>query len=227
MKKIFSYNADINKTAYMNWRIEKYEDINNLIKMADGYMKSSLMLNNNMLIDNKSKDADIVIFPILFNANHAIELYLKAITWTLNILLVKGTKIEGQHNIEQIFNIVKSRVNEYEIDKERKKQFKQMISNLQEYIDELFSLIKSSKKDNMDFSRYPFDQHYKNHFYAETFDNVVVDLENFSKRFEEIGKNLKMIAEHYLYDHLKMQEEYEYEMRKEYEDAMRMEYGEY
>lgn len=228
MKKIFTHNIDVNKTAFLNWRIDRYEYINNMIKIAEGYMKSSLILTKQLLIDNSMKDADIVIFPIIFSANHAIELYLKAITWTLNELLEKEKKIEGSHNIKQIFDTVKSRVDQYEVTKENKKEFKRLTVGLQEYIDELFDLLSrnGSKKEQMDFSRYPFDQKYNNHFYVENFDNVVIDLENFYIRFEEIGENLKSIAEYYLYDHLAVKQEYEAEMR-EYEEEQRMEYYEF
>jgi hypothetical protein len=152
-------------------------------------------------MDNK---ADILIFPILFNANHAIELYLKSITWTLNILLNKDTKIEGQHDINQIFKVVCSKVHEFEKDKERENEFNKLTINLKEYLDELFNKIKdkSSRRpqNNIDFSRYPFTQKYVNHFYIDEIDNVVIDLENFIERFKEIGENLNCIADYYLYD---------------------------
>jgi len=54
----------------------------------------------------------------------------------------------------------------------------------------------------MDFARYPFAKGYINHFYIEKFDNVVIDLENFIIRFEEIGMNLSRIAKYYLYDYI-------------------------
>lgn len=114
-----------------------------MLTIADGFMKSSVMLAKQALVDNRDKKADILIFPILFNANHAIELYLKAIGWTLNILLRNGKKVEGNHDIQQIFNVVKSRVNEYETDKIRIKTFKELISNLENYIKELFSKIET------------------------------------------------------------------------------------
>ena len=44
MKKIFSYNEDINKNAYLNWRISKYEPINNMQILANGYMQAVLNL---------------------------------------------------------------------------------------------------------------------------------------------------------------------------------------
>ncbi|WP_017212376.1 hypothetical protein [Clostridium beijerinckii] len=206
MKDVFSYNTDINKTAYMNWRTNKHDYINNMINVADGFMKSSLILGKEIVNDNYGKRADVIIFPILFNANHAIELYLKAITWTLNVLLKNNKKIEGNHNINQMFNNMKSRVMEFETDKDRKAEFKKLTQNLSCYLDELKTTIndKESKKgqDNMDFARYPFDNKYINHFYVDTYDNVAVDLENFINRFTEIGNNLSSIAQHYLYDFL-------------------------
>lgn len=208
MKDVFSYNIDIDKNAYINWRTNKHDPIHNMLTIADGFIKSSLMLAEQALKDNSDKKADILIFPILFNANHAIELYLKAIGWTLNILMENGRGVEGKtsHNIQQILYVVKVRVDEYETDTERKKTFKSLIKNVESYIEELFSKIVTEvdekKKDNMDFSRYPFAQKYVPHFYIDTFDNVVVDLENFIDRFNEIAINLSRIATHYLYDHL-------------------------
>ncbi|WAA12825.1 hypothetical protein [Fervidibacillus halotolerans] len=211
MKNIFSYNVDTRKNAYVNWRMDRGENqlknkIKNMITIADGYMKSSLILARHALEDNIDKKADILIFPILCSANHAIELYLKSTVWTLNILLKNDEVFPKTHNIRQLLSIVKSRVNEYEHDRKKKNQFKEMIKNLDIYIEELFSKIEkgnyNTKKDNMDFSRYPFDSKLVPHFYIETFNNVVVDLENFINRFEEIEYNLSIIAEHYFYDHL-------------------------
>ena len=77
MEQVFSYNADIEKTAYMNWRTRQHQPIHDMIIIADGYIKSAIMLSEDCLQDNKDKKADIVVFPMLFAANHAIELYLK------------------------------------------------------------------------------------------------------------------------------------------------------
>lgn len=204
MKAIFSYNTEVDMNAYINWRTKKYNPIQNMITIADGFMESSLILAEQCIEDNRDKKADIIIYPILFNVNHAIELYLKAILWTLNSILNNGIKVEGSHNIKQILTVVISRVEQYESEKERKTHFKKLIANLKEYINELFAKIENDvdgkKKDNMDFSRYPFDKKYEPHFYIDTFDNVVVDLENFIERFREIGQNLRQISLHYLYD---------------------------
>jgi hypothetical protein len=206
MKEIFSHNVDINKNAYLNWRTDRYSQIHNMIVIAKGFMMSSIMLAKQALADNRDKKADIIIFPIIFNANHAIELYLKAIIWTLNILLEKNGKIEGKHDIKQMYCVVCSRVNEFEKDLEDKKYFKNLTINLREYIEELFDKIENQidgkYKDNMDFSRYPLNEKYVNHFYIDEFDNVEIDIENFINRFKEIGDNLYNISTHFLYDYL-------------------------
>lgn len=204
MKDVFSYNSDVNKTAYINWRTSRHDHIHNMIVIADGFMRSSILLAEVALLDNWDKKADSIIYPIMFNANHAIELYLKATVWTLNILLNNQQKIEGKHDIQQILQTMIKRVNEFEKDKEKKKQFNNMVKGTKLYIDELFEKLATQdgkrKKDNMDFSRYPFDQKYVPHFYITEFDNVVVDLENFIDRFKEIGENLRQIATYYLFD---------------------------
>ncbi|ESU34519.1 hypothetical protein G3A_00775 [Bacillus sp. 17376] len=207
MKDIFSYNVDINKTAYMNWRTKKHNPIHNMIIMADGFIESSLILAEDAINKNINKKADIIIFPILFNVNHGIELYLKAIAWTLNILMENEYKIEGSHNIKQILSIVKSKVLKFEKEQEKREQFLKMILNLEAYVRELserIELAETKKKDNMDFSRYPFTNNYIPHFYIRTFDNIAIDLENFILRFREIGKNLNLIASHYFYDYLEV-----------------------
>jgi len=145
MKDIFSYNADVNKTAYMNWRTSHHDHIYNMIVIADGFMNSAIMLAETALIDNWDKKADSLIYPIIFNANHAIELYLKATVWTLNILLDNQQKIEGQHDIQQILQTVIKRVQEFETDKEKRKQFNNMINGTKLYVDELFGKIATQR----------------------------------------------------------------------------------
>lgn len=210
MKNVFSYNADIDKTAYMNWRTSRHDHIYNMIVIADGFMSSAIILAEEDLADNWDNKADSIIYPMIFNANHAIELYLKATVWTLNILLDNQQKIEGCHDIQQILQTVIKRVSEFETKKEKRKQFKEMINGTKLYVDELFAKITAQdgkrKKDKMDFSRYPFDQQYMPHFYVTELDNVVVDLENFVIRFKEMGDNLHLIATYYLFDVLEAED---------------------
>ncbi|RZK15153.1 MAG: hypothetical protein EOO43_15445 [Flavobacterium sp.] len=59
----------------------------------------------------------------------------------------------------------------------------------------------------MDFSRYPFDNKYYNHFYVEQIGNVEIDLENFVKRFSTIHESLESLSD-YLY-HIELSRDYE------------------
>ena len=180
MEKIFSYNVDIDKTAYMNWRTRPHQPIHDMMIIADGYMKAAIMLAQDCLQDNMDKKADIVVFPMLFSANHAIELYLKSINWSLNMLLMIS----------------------FESDKDQRKQFKEMTKELDDYILELYDKIDkdhnaNAKMKNMDFSRYPFNTDDEYHFYIENYGNEVVDLEMFVEVFKKIGDNLNYIAGYY------------------------------
>lgn len=148
------------------------------------------------------KKADIVVFPILFSANHVIELYLKSINWSLNILLNEKESFCGGHDIRQIWYTVKKRMISFESDKDQRKQFKEMTKELDDYILELYDKIDkdhnaNAKMKNMDFSRYPFNTDDEYHFYIENYGNEVVDLEMFVEVFKKIGDNLNYIAGYY------------------------------
>jgi hypothetical protein len=202
MKAIFSANDDFNKSAFMNWRTSKHADIENMLALAEGFLSSGIELAKLCLKDNEDKKADMLIFPILTNTNHGIELYLKALTWTLNILLQSDRKIEGKHNIKQILDTVKAKLKEYK-GQSSVKHFTEHTEGLEEYIDELLGLIKPTPKDDkMDFSRYPISEKHVNHFYVDELNNVTVDLENFVSRFEKINEALIDITSYYYYQEL-------------------------
>jgi len=202
LKSIFSPNDEINKTAYLNWRTSKQEDIRNMLALAEGFLSSAIELSKTCLRNNSDKKADMLIFPILTNANHGIELYLKALIWTINKLTNSEYKIEGKHNIKQLFQTVQAKIRDYK-DNDWVKHFNTQNSNLSEYINELFSLIsKVGNKDNMDFSRYPITNKYENHFYVDRIDNVTIDLENFIERFEQIKESLDERASYFFYQEL-------------------------
>jgi len=194
MKPIFSRNSDIDKTAYLNWRISN-DEILNLLNLADGYMLSAIELAKKCVASNEDKQADILIFPIFSNANHGIELYLKAITWILNKLADSDLRIEGKHNINQIFRMARAKIRKYN-GQLSFTEFENATQNLQFYLQELAETINATpKSDKMDFSRYPFTNDYQNHFYVGRLGNVEIDLENFISRFEIIKENLENISD--------------------------------
>lgn len=181
----------------MNWRMQDESAISHLMNMADGYLRSSVILAKQCLICNSDKKADILIFPILASANHGIELYLKAMTWMLNLLLKSKAKFEGRHNIDQIYRMMKSKLKSLTGAKEVK-AFETEMKELEGYLGELVLKIEATpKNDKMDFSRYPIDSDYENHFYVDRMGTIEVDLENFIKRFEVIHNKLDLAAWHF------------------------------
>lgn len=202
MQPIFSRNIDIDKIAFLNWRIEEGEDIRNLLNLADGYLLSAIELANACLANNTHKRADILIFPILNNANHGIELYLKSMLWIINKLTESEQKLEGKHNIKQIFETLKSKVKSYK-GQLRLKDFNEATKELWNYIEELFEKLNATtKNDKMDFSRYPFSLNYENHFYVLASGTIEIDLENFINRFEIIKKSLESLSDLLYYQEL-------------------------
>ena len=195
MKPIFSRNIDIDKIAFLNWRIDKDEHIINLRNIADGFLLSSIELAKHCLTNNDDKRADILIFPILTNANHAFELYLKAINWTLNKLMDNDKRIEGRHNLKQIFQTVKAKFKAYKGNISFK-EFREATEGLENYIEELFDKIQATpQNDKMDFSRYSVDNNYDDHFYVTDFGTVDIDLENLVERFEAIKVSLDQLTD--------------------------------
>jgi len=195
MKPIFSRNIDIDKIAFLNWRIDRDEHIVNLLNIADGFLLSSIELAKHCLENNNDKRADILIFPIFTNANHGIELYLKALNWTLNKLMDSDKKIEGRHNLKQIFQTVKAKFKTYKGNISYK-EFKEATYELESYIDELFDKIQATpQNDKMDFSRYSLDNNYDDHFYVTDFGTVDIDLENLVDRFEVIKQKLEQLTD--------------------------------
>ena len=202
MKNIFKGNDDYRKSAFLNWRTSSREDIGNLLVLAEGFLDSAIQLTKDCLADNADKKADALIFPILHNANHGIELYLKAMIWTLNKLIGTELKIEGKHNIQQMFSTVRSKIKTHK-DQDCLKHFDEQNNVLENYIEELFNLISGyGKGDNMDFARYPITDKYENHFYIDQLDNVEIDLENLKEQLIQIKDALDERASYFFYQEL-------------------------
>ncbi|WP_318582172.1 hypothetical protein [Bacillus paranthracis] len=209
MKQIFSRNKDTYKNAYLNFRTYCSDDpvsivthIHNMNVVAEGFRDSALLLIKTVLKDNIDSKADNLIFPILFNTNHSIELYLKTICWTQNLLLNKGKTFKSSHNLKLLLTNVNDL--EEELNSMDKEKFSKMLSNLTTYINELNEKIERTTENNnppidFSFSRYPLNKDLEPYFYINADDNVTVDLENYHVVFEEIiFKNLNFLYEHYI-----------------------------
>lgn len=115
MESFFCCHADINRNAYLNWRMGYHDSQRRqLVVMGDAFFDTAYNLLLQCLEDNDDKKADSWIFPILFNVVHGIEIYLKAINVSLNLILSKpNIKIQGNHNIQQLCETAVSLVLEY------------------------------------------------------------------------------------------------------------------
>lgn len=200
---IFSYNADIKKTAYMNWRTDKHNTDVNFAVIADGYFIAAQTLTEKYIENNIGKDADSVIYPILFNTIHGTELYLKAMYIRLAYLLKKDQKFAGGHNIKSLFGMVYSLVEEIKNDNNKFYEYKRIMNPLEDFIDEVYS-----KTEHMDFSRYSVDNRNKeNYFYIDTIENEVVNLPKLLEAIKKISSSLQQVFHHFLYDY---EQEYNY-----------------
>lgn len=204
MKKVIinTFNDDVDKNAYMNWRLNHHEPIQNMIVMADGYMTSVIVNAKSCLENTFDKTADILIFPMFFSLNQGIELYLKSICLSLNILLNYKSKYGKNHDIRNIWFLVKNKINEFGFNEERPEDsFNKMVKNIEPYLNELANYLKKDNINdyhhNIDFGRYPVNNRDEYHFFVNQFDNVTVDLEVLKKFATQINGDLKCLADYY------------------------------
>ena len=183
-KPIFSYNPDISKNAYMNWRICGHSIADNLVVLESGFEEAAKQLMKSVLDDNRLKQADVLIFPIMYAIDQSIELYLKAIIYNLEQLETGTPNNYKTHDIQSLFTTMMSLIKKQE---QKTKGLQAHVAPLKEYIKELYSHIVNSKgKAQMDFARYPFDIDRNPHFYVCTIENIVVNVENLRNRYLEI-----------------------------------------
>lgn len=194
-KNIFSYNVDINKNAYLNWRVDKDAPQRNLAQLADGYALAAKKLLEDVLKDNHAKDADILIFPILYSVDQMIELYLKAIICEIEILSEGKANSYKTHDIKSLLDTMIAKVKKRE---SKTAGLNKHLAEVKNYIDELYSYIKETDangktKINIDFARYPFDTDLSPHFYAAAADNVVVNLELLLEQLNAVCESLESL----------------------------------
>ena len=192
MDSIFQYNQNVEKTAYLNWRSNKYTNQRRqLVVMGDNFFSSAYNLLQQCINDNGDKKADSWIFPIMFNIVHGIEIYLKAINVILNIVLNEQNQaIQGGHNIKQLYQTSKNLILKYK-NKSKNETTDQMwtaIKVIENFIENIYI-----KTDDMTFARYPMDKNKNGHFYIQALDNSVIDMELLEKQMVIVYKMLEFI----------------------------------
>lgn len=192
MDSIFQYNQNVEKTAYLNWRSNKYTNQRRqLVVMGDNFFSSAYNLLQQCINDNGDKKADSWIFPIMFNIVHGIEIYLKAINVILNIVLNEQNQvIQGGHDIKQLCQTSKSLILKYK-NRNKNETTDQMwtaIKVIENFIENIYE-----KTNDMTFARYPMDKNKNGHFYIQTLNNSVIDMELLEKQMVIVYKMLEFI----------------------------------
>lgn len=199
-KDIFSYNADIRKNAYLNWRTDTHDDAHNLYVLASDYADGAIALINDILSDNSDHKADALIMPIMYCIDQSIEVFLKAIIREIELLTEDAISNFKSHNIDELLTIMVSHIEKKEAKTRGLEKYLKPVSS---FIKELYTKIEVVDKDghrtlNIDFARYPISPNGKHHFYIEATENVVVDIENLGMRFSEIRECLEGL--YYMYE---------------------------
>lgn len=137
-KNIFSFNLDIRKNAYLNWRMDRNDQAHNLYVLASDYADGAIALINCVLLDNSDKKADALIMPVLYNIDQSIEVYLKAIIREIEELLGGTVSIYKTHDINELKNTLVAHIKIKEI---KTKGLEKHLQPLSLFIDELYKKI--------------------------------------------------------------------------------------
>ena len=204
MNKLFSSNPQtVNLTAFVNWRTVSGEGPDNLIVLGNGFFDSSLILLTHAIENNWCKIADSIIFPIIHNVNHAIELHLKAIEYSINNLLNNGKIFSGGHDILQLFQTIIAKIELLE-GRKISNEFNRTSEILVNYAKEIYLKVDNVKNSQkLEFARYPVTPDKRDaHFYVKSSENVEIDLVNYKVIVEGIKDVLRQMIDqfHYQYE---------------------------
>lgn len=201
LNTIFQYNPDINKTSYLNWRTRLARSPRRqFVVIGEAYFSTAYNLIQQCLIDNNDKKADSWIFPIMFNIVHANEVYLKAINAELSIILNEDRGMsEGGHDLRALCINARKLIIKYKNKTSNKNtiadQMFQGIKIVERFIDNIYE-----KTYDMTFARYPLamkkkekEKKEEGHFYINTFENEVIDLESLAEQVVYVYKMLDFI----------------------------------
>ena len=224
MESIFGFNKDIRKNAYLNWRITRSANVGEQFwELAEGYFQSAFWLTDGCLKDNSDKKADIIIFPILFNLIHGIELSLKAINSYLHMILECKPCIRGKHDIKQLSNEALNRLQ----DLKAKDKSEEMVSAItamklvQRFIENIYD-----KTNDMTFARYPINSSHEEMFYTASKHNVVVDMDVLKTQIIYVCKMLNFIMDLLFnyWEYVCEMQKYEDDLRREFERELQQEF---
>lgn len=174
LDSVFDYGSTVDVTAYLNWRVQGKTDKEQFVLLGRAFLTSAYLQLNCCLEDNSDKSADLLVFPIMFDVVHGIEVYEKAICASFSCLLGKERKIvEGGHNILQLSQTASALIDEYAVGNKSRttEQMKSAIGYVKNFVENIYD-----KTNDMTFARYPLMKNGNGHFYAETYENETIDI---------------------------------------------------
>lgn len=202
MKSFFGMGRSVEATSCLNWRVSKNRDTaTQFWEMADGYFQAADLLISACLTNNFDKQADILIFPILFDIVQGMELSLKASNGYLSMIQDGYIKIEGGHDIKQIATVLISN-----LEKQKREIAKNGTAVENENIVQVITAAKLilnfidciyEKTSDMAFARYPQTKGKEEMFYVKKCQPIVIDLELLQELLGYVEKMFEFIKDHF------------------------------
>ena len=160
--------------SYLNWRMNGAKESLKYKEIGEGFFISAIVQLERCLEYNGDRKGDALIFSVLFNLTHALELYLKALIILCHENRYSLSIKTKTHNVISLSNDLKRELNsEYnDLYMIGCKDF--------DFITKLIDYVFSYTKDPT-FARYPFDNNNKEQFYVNSKNNIVIDMEMLCK----------------------------------------------
>lgn len=186
MESLFSDNARIHRTAYLSWNMRDIinSEEEKLIFLADSYYFVSKKTLEECFECYENRDADRLIFPILFCFIQTIELYFKAIIIVMEkISEEKDISISKYgHNLKKLYEYIKKRM-------EKEEGSEQLLTGLNliyNFINNIYD-----KTNDLTFVRYPYTNKGEEQFYLKQ--REVIDLDILYENMEYVYDMLVFI----------------------------------
>lgn len=219
--KIFYGEKDINynnpnEYAFLNWRFDDsmggndktnpYQGISDNFEMGKAYMANAIIVLYSIVVSNNPQSmADTMVFPVLFNVWHGIELWLKSSVNAISLITSDEKKLKIDHDINNYLDSLKDALSTLNMNRTAERA----LSEVEELVDE-FKRVDA----RFDFARYSFDNRGNYQFYNapvgddkqwqkdlkadedKTVPNTCVKLESLFRLILEISENFRDFVEY-------------------------------
>ncbi|TFJ73083.1 hypothetical protein [Carnobacterium maltaromaticum] len=184
---IFIPNYDSKKAAFLNWRTESYDIVIQMLSISEGYIQAAKILTRSCLENNNDMKADTLIFPIVLDIVHSIEVLLKSLNIFSRDLMFfleynnrEKIKVHGGHDILQLYNQLIPELNKLKEELTNRKESTDSLDTIIKFVKSLLPLITDIINQTKDMSafRYPLsDKKGESQFYnTGSHKNIQIDL---------------------------------------------------